>query len=196
MRPVHFGDRESIDVYVQWFNEGCDFRKADYSSTRIKSSNGHVKAKPSKIHASNMLHLDTVHVQNNDPNIHKRIPLVLQTSAANIEKLKDMDKVKKVEFITKKLVFNYGTDESYAEFLSIITNSECVQISSPGFDTDRSYKIHVEDVVRAFEDDRKYGLMDLKEEFKKKTCWQVYIDEKENRLCILWQVVFIVEEDL
>ena len=196
LRPVHFGDRESIDVYVQWFNEGCDFRKADYSSTRIKSSNGHVKAKPSKIHASNMLHLDTVHVQNNDPNIHKRIPLVLQTSAANIEKLKDMDKVKKVEFITKKLVFNYGTDESYAEFLSIITNSECVQISSPGFDTDRSYKIHVEDVVRAFEDDRKYGLMDLKEEFKKKTCWQVYIDEKENRLCILWQVVFIVEEDL
>jgi hypothetical protein len=50
-------------------------------------------------------------------------------------------------------------------------------------------------VVSAFEEDRKYGLMDVKEEFKKKSCWQVYIDEKENRLCILWQVFFVVEDD-
>lgn len=195
LRPVHFGDRESIDAYVQWFNEGCDFRKVDYSSNRIKSSNGHVKAKSSKIHASNMLHLDAVAVQNNNPDIHKRIPLVVQMSAASIERIKTMDNAMKVEFIRKKLVSSVGTLESYAEFLSIITGSSCFQISCPGVDTARSYKIHIEDVVSAFEDDRKYGLMDVKEEFKKKSCWQVYIDEKENRLCILWQVFFVIEEE-
>ena len=85
--------------------------------------------------------------------------------------------------------------QHYYEFLSIITGSICFQISCPGVDTARSYKIHVEDVVSAFEGDRKYGVMDVKEEFKKKPCWQVYIDEKENRLCILWQVFFVVEDE-
>ena len=196
LRPIHFGDRESIDAYVQWFNEGCDFRKVDYSSTRIKSSNGHVKAKSSKIHASNMLHLDAVHVQNNNPDVHKRIPHVFQMNADSITRLKRYTAHDaKVDFIRKKLVSTVGTDERYAEFLSIITGSSCFQISCPKVDTARSYKIHVEDVVSAFKGYRKYGLMDIKEEFKKKSCWQVYIDEKENRLCILWQVLFVIEDN-
>jgi hypothetical protein len=116
-------------------------------------------------------------------------------SAASIERLKTMDNAMKIDFIRKRLVSTVGTDESYAEFLSIITGSSCFQISCPGVDTARSYKIHIEDVVNAFEDDRKYGVMDVKEEFKKKPCWQVYIDEKENRLCILWQVFFVVEDE-
>lgn len=196
LRPVHFGDRESIEAYVQWFNEGCDFRKVDYSSTRIKSFNGHVKAKVSKIHASNMVNLDVVAVQNNNPDIHKRVPVVTGLpSAAFVERIKSMDTAKKIEFIRKCMVNTYASHESRSEFLSIIQNSPCFQISCPGVDTTRSYKIHIEDVVSAFGEDRKYGLMDVKEEFKKKSCWQVYIDEKENRLCILWQVFFVVEDD-
>lgn len=194
LRPVHFGDKESIEHYVEWFNQGCDFRKVDYSSTRIKSSNGHVKAKTSKIHASNMLNLDAVAVQNNNPDVHKRVPLVVQLGATSIQRLKAMDNTAKVEFIRKRLVTALSVVEGYTEFLSIITGSTCFQISCPGVDTTRSYKIHIEDVVNAFEEDRKYGLMDVKEEFKKKSCWQVYIDEKENRLCILWQVFFVVED--
>jgi hypothetical protein len=106
-----------------------------------------------------------------------------------------MNTASKIDFIRKKLVKALETNEDFAEFLSIIQNSPCFQISCPGVDTARSYKIHIEDVVSAFEEDRKYGLMDVKEEFKKKSCWQVYIDEKENRLCILWQVFFVVEEE-
>jgi hypothetical protein len=196
LRPVHFGDKESIEAYVQWFNEGCDFRKVDYSSTRIKSFNGHVKAKSSKIHASNMINLDAVAVQNNNPDIHKRVPVVVGLpSAAFVERIKSMDTTKKIEFIRKCMVKTFANHESRSEFLSIIQNSTCFQISTPGIETTRSYKIHIEDVVNAFDEDRKYGLMDVKEEFKKKSCWQVYIDEKENRLCILWQVFFIVEDD-
>lgn len=196
LRPVHFGDRESIEAYVQWFNEGCDFRKVDYSSTRIKSFNGHVKAKSSKIHASNMINLDAVAVQNNNPDIHKRVPVVIGLpSTAFVERIKSMDNAQKIEFIRKCMVKTFANHESRSEFLSIITGSTCFQISCPGVDTARSYKIHIEDVVNAFDEDRKYGVMDVKEEFKKKSCWQVYIDEKENRLCILWQVFFIVEDD-
>ena len=64
LRPVHFGDEVSIKAYVKWFNEGCDFRKANYSSTRINSRNGHVDAKQSKNHVSNWQNLDAVEVQN------------------------------------------------------------------------------------------------------------------------------------
>jgi hypothetical protein len=106
-----------------------------------------------------------------------------------------MDTAKKIDFIRKRLIATVGSQESYAEFLGIIIGSSCFQISCPGVDTARSYKIHIEDVVNAFEEDKKYGVMDVKEEFKKKSCWQVYIDEKENRLCILWQVFFVVEEE-
>ena len=195
LRPVHFGDRESIEAYVEWFDNGCDFRKVDYSSTRIKSSNGHVKAKSSKIHPSNMMNLDAVSVQNNDPDIHKRIPLVFQMSPDTIKSLKAMGNPAKVACIRNKLVSALNTQESYAEFLSIISGSTCIQISCPKVDTARSYKIHIEDVGKAFAEGKKYGLMDAKPEFKKKSCWQVYIDEKENRLCVLWQVFFIVEVD-
>lgn len=195
LRPVHFGDRESIEAYVDWFNQGCDYRKVDYKSSRINSSNGHVKAKLSKIHPTNMLNLDSVAVQNNNPDIHKRVPLVISLPISYIERIKAMTTEDKIEFIRRKLVTALSSQENYSEFLSIITGSRCFQISSPGVDTARSYKIHIEDPVDAFENDRKYGLMDIKGELKKKSCWQVYIDEKENRLCILWQVFFVVEEE-
>ena len=116
-------------------------------------------------------------------------------SATSIERLKAMNNADKIDFIRKRLVSNLNTQEGYAEFLGIITGSNCFQISCPGVGTTRSYKIHIEDVVSAFEEDRKYGLMDLKEEYKKRSCWQVYIDEKENRLCILWQVFFDIQDD-
>ena len=64
LRPIHFGDRESIESYINWFNNDCDFSKANYKSTNIKSVNGYVTAKPSKVHETNMNNLDAVHVEN------------------------------------------------------------------------------------------------------------------------------------
>jgi len=195
LRPVHYGDKKSIEAYVNWFNDGCDYRKVDYSCARIKSSNGHVKAKPTKIHPTNMLNLNTVPVQNNNPDTHKRIPVVIGIGAQLIERIHSFTFQEKIAFIRRKLITLLNANEEYSEFLGVVTNHSCFQISTPGIETTRSYKIHIEDVVAACEEDRKYGVMDVKEEFKKRSCWQVYIDEKENRLCILWQVFFVVEED-
>jgi len=59
LRPIHFGDIESIKQYLNWFDCGCDFRNASYSSARITSDGTRVKkAAKSKVHADNMQGLD------------------------------------------------------------------------------------------------------------------------------------------
>jgi hypothetical protein len=195
LRPVHFGDRASIEAYIEWFNEGCDYRRADYKSSRISSFNGHVRAKASKLHATNFTNLDAVPVQNNNPDTHKRVPVVIQLNEAIIKKIWETDDARNPVWTKKAISRLCANDSDYGEFLAIIATSPCFQMSTPKQDTARSYKIHVEEVVRANEENRKYGIMDSTSEYKKKSCWQVYIDEKNFRLCILWQVFLNIEDD-
>ena len=196
LRPVHFGDRASIESYVEWFNKGCDYRLADYKSTRITSFNGHVKGKASKLHATNFTNLDAVPVQNNNPDTHKRVPVVIKLNETIISAIRERDDARNPSLTKKAISRLCANDPEYAEFLAIIATSPCFQMSTPKQDTARSYKIHVEDVIQAFQEGRKYGIMDsAKEEYKKKSCWQVYIDEKNFQLCILWQVFLNIEDD-
>lgn len=58
-RPIHYTDKKAIEEYLNWFNNDCNYETADYTSNRIKSSNGMVHAKPSKVHASNMQNLNS-----------------------------------------------------------------------------------------------------------------------------------------
>jgi len=194
LRPVHFGDKTSIEAYVEWFNNGCDYRKVDYKSTKINSKNGHVKAKASKLHSTNFINLEAVEVQNNNPDTYKRVPIVAQLTAELVQQIKEMNPEEKIKRIRKALQRTYATSTSHREFLAIISNSPCFQFSFPGVTTQRSYKIHIEDVVNAYKNKSNYGLMDCTEEHKKRSCWQVYIDEKENRLCVLWQVFLNIED--
>jgi phosphoribosylformylglycinamidine (FGAM) synthase PurS component len=49
LRPLHFDDVESLDRYINWHNNGCDYNEAAYSAPRMKSDgNGHVRAPKSK----------------------------------------------------------------------------------------------------------------------------------------------------
>jgi hypothetical protein len=64
-RPIHYTDKKAIEEYLNWFNHDCNYEIADYTSNRIKSSNGMVTAKPSKVHASNMQNLDSDNVDDN-----------------------------------------------------------------------------------------------------------------------------------
>lgn len=66
LRPIHYGDLQAIKDYVVWFNGGCDFRQNDYSCARIKSKDGRISSKATKIHPSNISNLDAVEVHN-DP---------------------------------------------------------------------------------------------------------------------------------
>lgn len=195
LRPIHYGDKASIVAYVNWFEKGCDYRLADYKSTKVRSVNGHVKAKASKLHSTNFTGLDTVFVQNNNPDTHKRIPVIIKLNEEIIRQIREKD-TKENPAISKRMINRILQEDSdYAEFLAIISTSPCCQVSTPGLDTVRSYKIHIEDVVDAYTGERKIALMDMKEEFKKKTCWQIYIDQKDHRLCILWQVFLNIEDN-
>lgn len=201
LRPVHFGDRVSIEAYVNWFNHGCDYRQADYKSSKISSFNGYVKAKPSKLHPTNFTNLDAVDVQNNNPDTHKRVPVIIKLNETVIKAIRERDSASNPS-LTKKFINRVCANKpEYAEFLAIIATSPCFQMSTPnhlpGPDGNpiRSYKIHIEDVVEASGEERKYGIMDAKEEDKKKSCWQVYIDCKNFQLCILWQVFLNIEDD-
>ena len=64
LRPIHFGDKEAIKKYLEWFDNGCDYRESDYLCSNLKAVNGNIKSKPSMIHSSNMTNLDAVKVEN------------------------------------------------------------------------------------------------------------------------------------
>ena len=198
LRPVHFGDKESIEAYVRWFNEGCDYRKVNYSSTRINSTNGYVVAKESKLHASNFVNLNPVSFKNGDPNLHKRIPVVVQMNEETINIIRRAQKEVSTEcainIIRNLLRQQLYTKRRFGEFIAIISNSPCFQLSTPKTGSQRSYEIHINDVVDAAKTNKKYGLMDCKEEFKNITCWQVYLDTKEHRICVLWQVIINIHD--
>ena len=188
LRPVHFGDKEAIEAYVKWFNSGCDYRLADYKSSKITSQNGHVKAKASKLHSTNFVNLDAVHVENGDPDAHKRIPVVVQLNEAQIRDIDRNDNASNPVLIKSTIRNLYENDPAYEEFIGIITSHVCFQKSSPHVGSARSYKIHIEDVVHAWQERRKYGIMDANVDMRTRSCWQVYIDKQNFRLCILWQV--------
>lgn len=195
LRPIHFGDRVSIEAYVNWFNHGCDYRQADYKSPKITSFNGHVKAKASKLHASNFTNLDAVEVQNRNPDTHKRVPVIIKLNEAEIEDIYNSGHTTKKKLpLTKKFINRVcANNPEYAEFLAIIATSPCFQISKP--EATYSYQVHIEGVIQSSEDKRKYGIIDQKNKYKKKSCWQVFIDYKNFQLCILWQVFLNIEDD-
>jgi hypothetical protein len=189
LRPVHYGDKEAIEAYVEWFKKGCSYLDANYSSTRIKSKDGHVVAKESKVHASNMENLDAIEVPNGeDPNLapHKRVPCIIPCTPEEIAEIGSRRGDRRHEKI-REIIIRHLPDNP--EFSETISGSPCIQVSTPKPETKRSYKIHIEDVVNAHTRDTPYGLMDCKDEHKFTTCWQVYIDIKDNhnRLCVLWQ---------
>ena len=63
---------------------------------------------------------------------------------------------------------------------------DCVQISQPI--SDHSYKKHIIDVVHASNNNTPYSV-DLKKEYKVKNNWQLFIDQRENRICfVVWSI--------
>lgn len=189
LRPVHFGDKEAIEAYVNWFNCGCDYRMADYKCSKINSSGGHVVAKPSKLHSTNFSNLDTVHVPNADPDAHKRVPVVIQLTEQQIRAIRATDTNANPYLIKNTINGLYGTNPAYEEFVGVVTTCPCFQISAPNVNTARSYDMHINDPVRAQQEGRKYGIMDANADTRNRSCWQVYIDKRDFRLCILWQVI-------
>jgi len=196
LRPLHFGDKASIEVYVNWFNRGCDSSKAEYHSPVMNSLNGYVKSKESTRHESVMRNLDAVVVQNVDlTNIHKRIPVMFDKFP--IDEFIQVQAVDKKGFIKQFIENKFDTVEhkefienkfdpvEYQEFIEIISNTDCFQQSTPGVDGSRKRNIDLtRDVVL---NRRKIGIKDATGRYKTISCWQAFIDNQENRVYILWQ---------
>ena len=62
MRPIHYCDLGAIEEYMEWVQGGCDYRNSDYTASRMKSKDGRVSAKATKVHHTNIIglvpHLD------------------------------------------------------------------------------------------------------------------------------------------
>ena len=67
MRPLHYCDKGSIEQYVEWFNNDCDFSTSEYKSSRINSNGkGAVNSKKTKVNPQNVSGIDDVSDSNID----------------------------------------------------------------------------------------------------------------------------------
>ena len=120
---------------------------------------------------------------------HKRVPVLVNLSEDRFKEITAVTGDKKKSLIIATIMSSVQDDNATAqEFRNVVSTSVCIQISAPRIDTQRSYKIHITDVVAASVDNNVYSMLDVDKETKKKTCWQIYIDMKEKRLVALWQV--------
>jgi hypothetical protein len=120
---------------------------------------------------------------------HKRVPVLVNLSDDQFTEIMSVTGHIKKSLIVSIIMSSVRDDNTLArEFRNVVSTSACIQISAPRVDTQRSYKIHITDVVTASLGKNVYGMMDVDKETKKTTCWQIYIDTKEKRLVALWQV--------
>jgi len=119
---------------------------------------------------------------------HKRIPHIIQLDKLELETIVDKKSKKVKQELIKATILSKVADKQHDELRQVITNEECFQISAPNPDSKRSYQIHVLDVVAAASNGNVYGMMDIKDEDKHNSGWQVFIDKKESRLVVLWQI--------
>ena len=81
-----------------------------------------------------------------------------------------------------------NNNETYTKLFNFINNPQvvCAQISQPN--TNSSYKKHITDVVNASITNTPYSV-DLVEKYKDKNNWQLFIDNREKRLCfVIWSI--------
>lgn len=187
LRPIHYTDIDAIQHYLSWFNNGCDYNLSDYKSTRITSKDGVVRAQKSKMHHSNIVDVDAPEV--NEPAVvtNKRIPIIVKSTSEEIESFKG----RQTKWKTDKFRQIATRELNSPELLAIINELEYIQFSRPSKDSKRSYQMHVTDVLKAARDGRVYGLIDLKDDQKNTSGWQVFIDEVNHQFCILWEIAAV-----
>ena len=188
LRPVHYGDKTAIEEYVNWFNNGCDFNLSNYTCTRITSKDGNVISTESKLHYTNFSNLEPVEDNNNNNNNNNRhIPVIISgLNSTDIIFTKNISKQRRIEFIKDYLRNKSIEDNNIKKLYDFINNPNvhCVKTSMPS--EEASYKRHIIDVVNNSLSRTKSSL-DLKDTDKAKNNWQVFIDEKEHRLCfVIW----------
>jgi hypothetical protein len=143
-----------------------------------------------KISKSNVF-MDSKNIKNLVPVIrkhkNKRVPIVVE----NID-------INNVLFTKNRLSVNRKVEEildilkkhDLRKLIEFINHPNVVrsQITAP--DTDNSYKKHIEDVVKSYNNNSPFSIDNV---HKDKNNWQCFIDTREHRLCF---VIWVVDEEI
>lgn len=107
------------------------------------------------------------------------IPIILPVSNNFI---KEITKIKRGDKSTKLLLIKSVISDNY--LLNIIDTYTNIQITCPT--TENSYKKHILDLVNAAKSNKPFCI-DINGNDKKRNCYNIYIDNKENRICfVIW----------
>lgn len=124
-------------------------------------------------------------------NIHARIPIIISVDEDTIAELISKRGKERIQYV-KKLIKN---QPDYKKLYDFINNNIviCQQITNS--DADGSYVKHIVNSVSK-SDKREPFSIDVTKKFKEINSWQVFIDNRENRLCfVLWVVNNELYED-
>lgn len=166
--------RTSIDA----INEYEDFYKNPLKKDITYNTSG---CKKLFVNPRNINNLQITIVPINIEN--KRVPIII--TGLNITDIifTTNKKSEKLQYIYSKL-----NNDTYEKLYNFIRNETCVcyQMTRPL--TDNSYKKHITDVVHASVNNTPYSV-DLKKKDSHINNWQVFIDNREMRLCfVIWSV--------
>ena len=147
-----------------------------------ENNNVNIKRNPKKlfVNPKNIQNLETI---NQIDTTNKRIPIIIHVNETDIIFTTNKRK-EKIEYVLSIL----NNNESYTKLFNFINNQQvvCAQISQPN--TNSSYKKHITDVVNASITNTPYSV-DLVEKYKDKNNWQLFIDNREKRLCfVIWSI--------
>ena len=164
--------RTSIDA----INEYEEFYKNPLGEMKYSTSG----SKKLLTDPKNIQNLETI---NQIDTTNKCIPIIIHVNETDIIFTTNKRK-EKIEYVLSIL----NNNETYTKLFNFINNQQvvCAQISQPN--TNSSYKKHITDVVNASITNTPYSV-DLVEKYKDKNNWQLFIDNREKRLCfVIWSI--------
>jgi hypothetical protein len=166
---------------IEAINEYEEFYKNPFGNAPYKT----MGAKKLLVNPNNIKNLEIAIVAEVT---NKRVPVII--SGLDITDIiftttKRTDKIARVLSLL-------NNNEAYKRLYDFINNPDvvCAQITKP--ECDNSYKKHITDVVNASISNTPY-IVDQKKENKGKNNWQLFIDNREKRLCI---VIWSINEEL
>ena len=165
---------DAINEYEEFYKN--PFGKIKYSTTGSK-----------KLFV-NPKHIQNLETINHIETTNKRIPIIIHGLNESDIIFTTNKRKEKIEYVLSIL----NNNETYTKLFNFINNPDvvCAQISQPN--TNSSYKKHITDVVNASFTNTPYSV-DLLEKFKGKNNWQLFIDNRDKRLCF---VIWCINEEL
>jgi len=115
-----------------------------------------------------------------------RVPVVLENidpSHPIFSMKRTLGMPEKVEIVSS-LVEEFG--ESYGHLLEFIQNPDVVCGKISRTMVEKSYKKHITNVINAAASEKPY-IVDIYKNQKKNNCWNLFIDDREHRVCfVMW----------